>query len=123
MEAAVDRLGSPAEKRRHPRYAVALPVSLRGLPLWTRNLSSSGLQVSCPAMNFGLLFGSGPREELEIELSAPNRRCLRLGCRVVYASQHGDEHLVGLEILRMSEADRTELEQLVETLAGRYARR
>src|SRR5262245_47654948 len=89
---------SSADTRRHPRYPAALPARIKGLPLLTRNISRSGVQVSCHSMNFALMFGTAGSDTVEIEIDLPGEDRFIALYRVVYASPIDEDHLVGLEL-------------------------
>jgi len=115
-------LPRPADRRRDPRYAALLPVTVRGLELATRNVSRRGMQIACASVHVGLLGRDLEAGRLEIEASLPHGCKLRAGARVVYCSEADDEWLIGLELDRADEGDLQSLEAFVKDLARRGRR-
>ncbi len=112
-------------KRRYPRVPVDRPALVRVLDpepfqrpfedfTRTRVLGSGGCMfVSPEPVGFGSLM------ELLIALG---ERVVRADSRVVYEIEHGSEHEVGVEFLRMSPADRAYVQSVVAAQCAGSAR-
>jgi hypothetical protein len=74
-------------------------VEAAEVSLATTNVSLSGMQLSCPALLFGLLQPALDRGTLELSLLLPDESVARCACAVVYVSHYGYQYLVGVTFL------------------------
>ena len=91
------------ENRRNARHVAALPIEMLGLPISCRNVSSSGMQLSCPSINYRLLHERFKDGDLELTIELPDGEKLIARARRVYASAYGDEYLIGIQLYGLSE--------------------
>ncbi len=108
-------------KRRYSRLSRRLPVAIRGLPLFTTNISFSGAQISCPSMQLGIIGKDLEAKSLSSDLKLPNNRSVRIDCAVIYVTEYADEHLIGLHFFRFKDdGDRLLREYFLETSGAEY---
>lgn len=87
-------------RRRHPRCAVALDVSLEGLPATTTNISIGGAQVACSTSSPELLASYLESQTVRGVFVLPGGGTFAVSCRVIYALCRDGECLLGLEFHR-----------------------
>ena len=107
------------ESRRNARYLAALPIETLGLPISCRNVSSSGMQLSCPSINYRLLHERFKDGELELTIELPDGGKLIAQARRVYASAYGDEYLIGVELSGLSETHQRHFLAYLEKLSSK----
>ena len=83
------------ERRSCPRSPSQLRVEAGGVHLATTNVSTSGMQLSCPALLFGLLQPHLERGTLEATLQLLPDVAVPVRCAVVYVAHYGYEYLLG----------------------------
>ena len=110
------------ELRETPRYRVYIPVNLDGIELTANNISSTGMQVSCPEFLFGRIQNTVESDQFELDIVLPliDTPC-NANCKMVYNSTYGDEHLIGIEYLNLEEAHQSNLASYLQGLADKNA--
>jgi len=83
------------DRRTCPRSPSRLRVEAGGVHLATTNVSTSGMQLSCPALLFGLLQPHLERGTLEATLQLLPDVAVPVRCAVVYVAHYGYEYLLG----------------------------
>ena len=106
------------ENRRNARYLAALPLQMLGLPIFCGNVSSSGMQLSCPSINYRLLHERFKDGDLELTIELPDGEKLIAQARRVYASAYGDEYLIGVQLAGLSETHQHNFLAYLEQLAS-----
>lgn len=84
------------ERRECPRLAHQLRVTAGGLALATTNLSTSGLQVECPGLLYGLLQPEAESRSMQLSMQFPDGQTVHVRCEVVYVAYYGYDYLLGL---------------------------
>lgn len=85
-------------RRREPRFPAVLPARLEGLSAATANVSLSGLQLACPAMNYELVAGKLRSGRVSVGVVLPDGGQVTFSAKAVYASESGDEYLIGMQL-------------------------
>lgn len=110
------------ELRESPRYRVYLPVFLDGIELTANNISSSGMQVSCPEFLFGRIQDTVEGDQFDVDITLPliDPPC-NANVKMIYNSTYGDEHLIGIEYVNLEETHQNNLTNYLQGLADRNA--
>ena len=99
------------------RHPAALTIDAMGLPITSRNVSRSGLQLSCPSMNYRLLQERFEQGRIELAIELPGGEKVRAHARRIYASSYEDEYLIGVQLSALNEADEQAYTAYLEGLA------
>ena len=110
------------ELRESPRFRVFLQVQLDGIEMTANNISSHGMQVSCPEFLFGRIQDTLEQESFDIDIQLPmvDVPC-RTSAQLVYNSTFGDEHLLGLKYVELEEEHHQNLSNYLKDLSDRNA--
>jgi hypothetical protein len=84
------------DRRASPRRSTQLRVVADGVKLTAVNVSRRGMQLSCPALLFGLLQPSVDAGPVSLEIDLPEGSTTILPARIVYAAHYRYEYLVGV---------------------------
>ena len=107
------------DNRKTPRYRVYLPVMIDGIELIANNISSTGLQVSCPDFLYGRLQDTVERDIFQVDIQVPEAESVcQSSCKVIYHSEFGDEFLIGLEHLDLPGNNQLLLDTYLNNLAA-----
>ena len=109
-----------AENRRQRRYPAALDVTVRDLPLSTRNVSRSGLQLVCPSMSVRLISDDLETKPLTLCVLIPGGDTIEVNAQAMYVSPHDDEYLIGVKLVSFVESGQARFERYLETLLARF---
>ena len=105
-------------ERRYTRLRLNMRVRLHGMYMLTNDVSFTGAQLSCPAMKFDIIRHKlAGATELPIELHAGDDRIPVVG-RLMYASDYGDEYLLGVSFMKFPGDGQARLESFLLTEAG-----
>jgi len=119
-----------AERRRASRFASQLSVrvlnrqlavKIAGLELLSSNVSLTGMQLVCPEMRYMSIKKQVNSGRLEAEIELPDSGNLNAICSVAYASEYGDEVLIGINIESFENSHATEWECFISALEARGA--
>lgn len=110
------------EMRDNPRYRVYLTVDIDGIELTANNISSTGMQVSCPDFLYGRLQETFDSESFKVNTQLPmvDTPCAA-DCKAIYHSEFGDELLIGLQFLELQAADQQALGNYLQELSDKNA--
>jgi len=110
------------ELRDSPRYRVYLQIELDGIELTANNISSTGMQVSCPEFLFGRIQDTVESDLFDVNIALPliDPPC-KANVKMVYNSTYGDEHLLGMEYVDLDDAHHDSLAAYLQGLADRNA--
>jgi len=108
------------ELRDSPRYRVYLQIHLDGIELTANNISSSGMQVSCPEFLFGRIQGAVENDLFDVDIALPliDPPC-KAHVKMVYNSTFGDEHLLGIEYVDLDGVHHENLDSYLQGLADK----
>ena len=96
------------DRRGCPRLSATLRVEAAGVNLATTNVSTSGMQLSCPGLLFGLLQPALERGTLDAKVELGPDVTVTVRCGVVYVAHYGYEYLLGARFVEF-EGDGFEL--------------
>ena len=110
------------EQRESPRFRVYLQVQLDGIEMTANNISSDGMQVSCPEFLFGRLQDTLEQDSFDIDIQLPmiETPC-RTSAQMVYNSTFGDEHLLGLKYISLEDEHQQNLSNYLKDLSDKNA--
>jgi c-di-GMP-binding flagellar brake protein YcgR len=108
------------EHRDSPRFRVYLPVELDGIELTANNISSSGMQVSCPDFLYGRLEQTLDQDTFEVNIQLPviEQPCIA-SCKTIYHSEFGDELLLGLQYHKLEDTHQNALTGYLQELSNK----
>ena len=110
------------ENRQSPRYRVYLPVVVDGIELTANNVSSTGLQVSCPDFLYGRIQDTVETSSFSVDIQIPKSESpCQTSCKMIYHSVFGDEYLIGLEYLDVEASHQQVLDSYLKDLAASNA--
>jgi hypothetical protein len=111
------------ENRRHPRYSARVELGIRGLQIYTNNVSISGFQCSCPTMLMGILLPEDAGGAMDATAKLPDGTVCRFNARVAYLTDYGDEFLIGAQITAFESDGEEIFARYLASLAARSAAR
>ena len=103
--------------KRYPRLRLNIRVRLHGMYMLTNNISLTGAQLSCPAMKYEVIRGKLSSGTAPAEIIAGDDR-LPLEAEVMYASDYGDEFLLGVAFRAWSEGAEQKFRDYLIAQAG-----
>lgn len=110
------------ELRDCPRYRVYLTVWIDGIELTANNISSHGMQVSCPEFLLARIHEVIDQESYDIDIQLPviNELC-SANVKTMYNSTYGEEQLIGIEFISLHEPHQSNLSSYLQGLADKNA--
>lgn len=109
------------ENRWSARYPAALPIEALGLPISCHNVSATGMQLSCPSINYRLLHERFEEGDLELTIELPDGVRVAGRARRVYASAYDDEYLIGVQLSGLSDAHQHSYLAYLRQLESKFA--
>ncbi len=109
------------DKRVAARVPATLRAELMGFALTTTNVSTTGMQLSCPNMIYDFLSDELDSSELAITLNLPENQVVRFTCEVAYVSEWSDEYLLGIHIKEFEGDGSRLLEDYIRSVSGAAA--
>jgi|GEM_PF-4638757 len=111
-----------AEQRDGPRYRVFLQIHVDGIEMTANNISSQGMQFSCPEFLIGRLEDTLNQESYDLDMQLPmvSSPC-RASVKTMYNSTYGDEHLIGVKYVNLEGEHADHLSQYLQGLADKNA--
>ncbi len=109
------------DKRVAARVSATLRAEIMGFVLTTTNVSTTGMQLSCPTMIYGFLADELDSSELGITLNLTEDQVVRFTCEVAYVSEWSDEYLLGVRIKEFEGDGNRLLEDYIRSLSGAAA--
>ncbi|MGR8949110.1 MAG: PilZ domain-containing protein [Gammaproteobacteria bacterium] len=109
-------LVSIGENPREPRLSFRAHFTLKGIELWSSNISKNGAQLCCPMMRYDGLVGIEDRRFQVAWFLPKTKTRLSAQAAIRYANVCEDEVLVGLEFLSFDGQTQTEWYKFVDDL-------
>ena len=108
------------EHRDSPRFRVYLPIHLDGIELTANNISSSGMQFSCPEFLLARIQNTLDQDnfDLDIELPLTGTPCTA-NVKTIYNSAYGEEQLIGIEYVGLEDHHQKQLSAYLQNLADK----
>ena len=96
-----------------------MPIETIGLPIPSRNVSSSGMQLSCTCMNYRLMDEHFKEDALNLVIELPDGHKVNAQAKRKYASSYDDEYLIGVELVGLNALDQAAYTAYIERLGDK----